>query len=64
MNNEDRPKQKCTFKGCVNQGSPRDGYDFFACDHCLEEAATLIDAQIRKHLEVRVKQLFARHMNN
>ena len=55
---------KCVLKYCTNVGVPVDGYDFFACDHCLEEAATLIDAQIRKHLEVRVKQLFARHMNN
>jgi len=64
MNNEDRLKQTCTFKGCVNQGAPRGGYDFFACDQCLEEVGARIGAELRKRVKERVKQLFARHANN
>ena len=25
---------KCVFKGCLNVGTPDDGFDFFVCKDC------------------------------
>ena len=30
-------EQKCNFVGCEAMGEPIEGYDFFACESCMEE---------------------------
>ena len=44
-------EQKCTFIGCENRGVPQEGFDFFACEACLEKLGELIEAGQRKQLE-------------
>jgi hypothetical protein len=53
---EEQTKQKCLFKGCTNLGTPRGGYDFFACDACLDELERCLEREYRKRLQ--------RHLNN
>lgn len=60
MNTEDRQTHKCIVKGCVAQGIPLDGQDFFLCDRCREELDALLELARRE----RVRKLFARHRNN
>jgi hypothetical protein len=48
--------QKCTFRGCERTGLPNDGFDFYACEECLEELARLLGMEYEKG--------FARHRNN
>jgi len=34
---------KCTFVNCANEGEPTDGYDFFACDACLDQLEMILE---------------------
>ncbi|MGC9293512.1 MAG: hypothetical protein ACP5EP_12470 [Acidobacteriaceae bacterium] len=56
MASEEKTKQNCLFKGCVNQGIPRDGQDFFVCDVCLDELEQSLEREWQKRLQ--------RHLNN
>ena len=48
---EEIERQKCTFKGCENRGEPLDGFDFFACENCLDEFEKELErAWIRHYL--------------
>lgn len=60
MSHEDRPTQKCTFEGCINEGVPLRGYDFFVCDACADELDRCLAREYRKC----VWKLLARHANN
>ncbi len=40
-------KEKCCFKGCDTRGTPQVGFDFFACDPCLEALELLINQKAR-----------------
>ena len=60
MSAEDRTTQKCTFKGCINEGVPVRGYDFFICDACADELDRCLVLEYKK----RVQNLLVRHANN
>lgn len=51
---------KCTFKDCPNEGEPNKGFDFYACDSCLDELSQLID---QKYEEMQYKA-YERAQNN
>jgi hypothetical protein len=48
---EKRPKQKCCFSGCDREGTPEPGYDFYACQPCLEEMQKEMNQAYRKSME-------------
>jgi hypothetical protein len=50
-------EQKCRFKGCERYGIPAKGFDFFACEGCLDELGRLI-------AEKWAKKMRERHVNN
>lgn len=47
-------EQKCTFKGCNHRGIPSKGFDFYACEECLDElerliAIGLLEKEVKRH---------------
>ncbi len=56
MASEKRSDRKCCFKGCTNQGVPRNGYNFFACDACLDKLERCLQFEYLKRIQ--------RHLNN
>ena len=36
--------QPCCIKGCHREGVPAKGFDFFACEQCLDELEHMIAA--------------------
>jgi hypothetical protein len=56
MDSEKRVEQKCVCKDCMNRGIPADGFDFFACDDCLDELDRCLKFELHKRIQ--------RHYNN
>jgi hypothetical protein len=52
--------QKCTFKGCDATGEPNEGFDFYACEPCLDELERLIEVEGRKQQE----DIYRKALNN
>ena len=46
-----KPVMKCCMKGCIAEGEPDEGLDFFCCDDCLDELGRLLQQAHLKRLQ-------------